>query len=144
MNFTAHHQIKVIVEQNSCNKNLTLHELIAFKFLRADNEQTQWLNIQRELEASNLILNTKSACILITQAALQAKNKGHTSLRLTHTIFESATFCADLVFTVRSLLASIGKSKLVTYLHDELVIQMGCCDGYTVVKREKISQSREI
>ena len=36
-------------------------------------------------------------------------------------MFESAAFCASLVVTARSLLASIGESILLTYLHDELV-----------------------
>lgn len=144
VNSTAHHQAKVIAEQDSCSRDLTLHELIAFGSLRADGEQTQWLNIKRELEACNLTLNTESACILITQAALQAGNKGHSPLRLTHGVFESAAFCAGLVVTARSLLASIGESILVIYLHNELVIQMGCCDGYTVAKRKKISPSHEI
>ena len=137
VNSTAHHQSKVIAEQDSCSRDITLHELIAFGSLRADGEQTQWLNIQRELEASNLTMNTEAACILITQAALQAGSKGYTPLRLTHIIFESATFCAGLVVTARSLLTSIGEFILVTYLHDELVIETGCCDVHTVVQREK-------
>ena len=114
VNFTVHHQAKVIAGQDSCSKNLTLHELIAFGSLRADGEQTQWLNIRRELEASNLTLNTEAVCILITQAAIQAGSKGSTLLRLTHVIFESASFCAGLVDTAHSLLASIGKSIPVT------------------------------
>ena len=76
VNSTVHHQAKVIAEQDICSKDLTLHELIAFGSLRADGEQTQWLNIQRELGASNLTLNTESACILITQAAFQAGSRG--------------------------------------------------------------------
>ena len=115
VNFTLHHQAKVIADQDSCSRDLTLHELVAFGSLRADGEQTQWLNIQRELEASNLTLNTEAVCILITQTANQAGSTGRTSLRLTHGIFESASFCAGLVNTANSLLVSIGKSIPVKY-----------------------------
>ena len=115
VNSTTHHQVKVIADQDSCSRNLTLHEHIAFGSLRADGEQTQWLNIQRELEASNLTLNTEAVCILITQAASQAGSKGRTPLRLTHVIFESASFCTGLIDTAHSLLASIGESIPVTH-----------------------------
>ncbi|KAL8793776.1 MAG: hypothetical protein Q9195_003606 [Heterodermia aff. obscurata] len=108
VNATLHHQAKVIADQDSSSRNLTLHEFIAFGSLRADGEQTQWLNIQRELEASNLTLNTEAVCILIIQATSQAGSKGNTSLRLTHVMLESASFCTSLVDTTRSLLASIG------------------------------------
>ena len=137
VNSTAHHQAKVIAEQDSCSRDITLHELIAFGSLRADGEQTQWLNIQRELEASNLTLNTEAACVLITQAALQAGSESYNPLRLTHAIFESAAFCAGLVVAARSLLTSIGEFILFSYLHDELVIETGCCDVHTVVQRRK-------
>ena len=115
VNSTLHHQAKVIADQSFCSRTLNLHELIAFGSLRADGEQTQWFNIQRELEASNLTLNTEAVCILITQAASQAGSKGRTALRRTHFVFESVSFCAGLVVTARSLLATIGESIPVTY-----------------------------
>ena len=116
VNATQHHQVEVIADQNSFGRNLALHEFIAFGCLRADGEQTQWLNIQRELEASNLTLNTEAVCILIIQAASQAGSKRCTPLRLTHVIFESASFCTGLLDTARSLLVSIGKSTSNTHI----------------------------
>ncbi len=72
---TLHEQNYVLAEQETCSPELSLHEFIAFGSLRADGERVQWLNIKRELGASNLNLNTEAACTLIKQAAWQAGSK---------------------------------------------------------------------
>ena len=109
MDSTGHHQAKVIADQELCSKDLTLHELVAFGSLRADGEMTQWLNIQRELGASNLTLNTDAVCVLIIQAATQAGSGANTELRLTHGMLENTQFCVELLARVDSILASISK-----------------------------------
>lgn len=116
---TVHHQAKVIADQETCSKDLTLHELIAFGSLRADGEMTQWLNIQRELGASNLTLNTDAVCVLIVQAATQVGSRAKTKLRLTHGLFENALFCLELLAKANSILASI--SKLSDFPSDILI-----------------------
>lgn len=75
VNSTSHEQNFVIAEQETCSTELSLHEFIAFGSLRADGERVQWLNIKRELTASNLNFNTEAVCTLITQAAWQAGSK---------------------------------------------------------------------
>lgn len=106
---TVHHQAKVMADQEICSKDLTLHELVAFGSLRADGEMTQWLNIQRELGASNLTLNSDAVCVLIIQAATQVGNRANTELRLAHGVLESTQFCVELLARVDSILTSISE-----------------------------------
>ena len=108
----ANAQNKVVAEQSYCSKYITLHELIAFGSLRADGEETQWYNILRELEASNLSLNTQAVCTLITQAANQAGSRSNTELRLSHDVFNDSQFCSRLLKAVEMLLDSIGRPKV--------------------------------
>ena len=66
-----HTQNEVIAKQGECSNSLSIREYIAFGSLRADGERTQWLNIKRELAASNLDWNCEAVGILVTQAAWQ-------------------------------------------------------------------------
>ena len=135
---TFHGQNRVISEQETCSRELNLHEFIAFGSLRADGERVQWLNIKRELAASNLNLNTEAVCTLLTQAAWQAGSKevaksrhyklrsgisldarqdtnmaGTTTdqvlvLRMSHADFSDTQFCEELLSTISGNLKSIG------------------------------------
>ena len=137
---TLHKQNQVIADQETCSRELSLHEFIAFGSLRADGECVQWLNIKRELSASNLKLNTEAVCTLVSQAAWQAgskaageskhyrlrsggsagKNHGGTLsgtapeqkliLRLSHHDFFDLSFCKELLSTISSNLDSMGSN----------------------------------
>ena len=132
-----HEQNAVIAEQENCSRELSLHEFIAFGLLRADGERLQWLNIKRELAASNLDLNTEAVCTLFTQAAWQAGSKGagkskhyklrsganidadrqgilseempdqHSTLRMSHSQFLNVDFCKELMSAITSNLNNI-------------------------------------
>ena len=80
-------------------------------------EKSQWLNIRRELGASNLSLNTEAVCTLITQAALQVGCKGSTELRLAHSILDEPHFTLGLLATVNSSFASIGTYSSLSLTH---------------------------
>ena len=135
---TLHGQNRVIAEQETCHKDLTLHEFIAFGSLRADGERMQWLNIKRELAASNLNLKTEAVCTLMTQAAWQAGSKDagkskhyklrsggnldegqegavsgttvdqRSLLRMSHVMFLNTEFCKELLSIISGNLESIG------------------------------------
>ena len=78
VNSCQHSQNEVIAKQGECSNSLNIREYIAFGSLRADGERTQWLNIKRELAASNLDLNCEAVGVLITQAAWQV-GRGQTA-----------------------------------------------------------------
>lgn len=137
VNSTSHEQNHVIAEQEICSTELSLQEYIAFGSLRADGERVQWLNIKRELTASNLSLNTEAVCTLLTQAAWQAGSRAtgtskryklpsggsvdedhggllngaipdrKSILRMPHGDFHDLNFCKELMSTVSSNLDRI-------------------------------------
>ena len=104
---TEHGQNQVLAQQDTCSKTLSLHEFISFGSIRADGEQTQWLNIQRELTASNLNLNTEAVCTLLLHAALQAGSSGNDSHRTSHRVLQSRPFCEELLTKIGGLLDTV-------------------------------------
>lgn len=134
---TNHTQNRVIADQDTCARDLSLHEFLAFGSLRADGECLQWLNIKRELSASSLNLNAEEVSTLLTQAAWQAGSKGakfmnqsrvgdeglvdeihggtlsvvtpdqKSTLRLSHGEFLDFGFCTELMSTVSDNLDSV-------------------------------------
>ena len=102
-----HSQNQVIADQDSCSKDLSLHEFLSFGSLRSDGERIQWFNICRELSACNLNLNTEAVCILITQAAWQAGSQGDTIYRNSHTDLACPQFCKELLTTTAKTLDTI-------------------------------------
>ncbi len=104
---TDHTQNRVIADQDSCSAALSLYELISFGSLRADGEQTQWLNIRRELAAKNLDLNTDAVNVLITQTAWQAGSRTDTVHRTSHNELCDAEFCSELLATAQMNLNSV-------------------------------------
>lgn len=104
----THSQNEVIADQESCFKDLSLHEFLSFGSLRADGERVQWQNIKRELLASNLSLNTEAVCTLITQAAWQAGSSSDSSFRNGHLDLRDPYFCEELLANITKVLASIS------------------------------------
>ena len=104
---TTHAQNEVLERQDICSHALSLHEFISFGSLRADGEQTQWLNIQRELGASNLSLNTEAVSTLLLHAAFQAGSSGDNEHRTSHRILEDSPFCEELLAKIRQHLNTV-------------------------------------
>ena len=94
---TDHGQNQILASQDSCSNALSLHEFISFGSLRADGEQTQWLNIQRELTASNVSLNTEAVSTLFLRAAFQAGSSGDNVNRVSHHVLQNPPFCEELL-----------------------------------------------
>ncbi|KAL8657317.1 MAG: hypothetical protein Q9226_002033 [Calogaya cf. arnoldii] len=119
---TLHSQNEVLAAQTECSPDLSIHEYIAFGSLRADGEQTQWLNICRELRASTLSWNTESICTLIKQSAWQACSIGTTILRTAHKLFESTHFTAELLSNLEIVLESIQANRQCHHTMEVLII----------------------
>lgn len=98
---TNHTQNQVLAVQDTCSNALSLHEFISFGSLRADGEQTQWLNIQRELTASNLSFNTEAVSTLFSRVAFQAGSCGDNAHRKTHSILQGPLFCEEFLAKIR-------------------------------------------
>ncbi|KAL8826770.1 MAG: hypothetical protein Q9191_003594 [Dirinaria sp. TL-2023a] len=101
---TNHSQNRTLAEQSLCSEEMTLQEYKAFGSLRADGEQTQWLNIKRELGAPNLSLNSEAVVTVIVQAAWQVGSSSDTIYRRSHQPLQSASFCNDLLSTIRTII----------------------------------------
>lgn len=104
---TDHAQNLVLAKQDICSHALSLHEFISFGSLRADGEHTQWLNIRRELNASNLSLNTEAVSTLFTRAACQAGSRGADAYRTSHRILQDPHFCGELLANIRDHLDTV-------------------------------------
>ena len=104
---TNHEQNQVLVKQDICSSTLSLHEFISFGSLRADGEQTQWLNIQRELTASSLNLNNEAVITLILHAAFQAGSHGNNVSRISHGVLQKPPFCKELLTKIEEILGTV-------------------------------------
>lgn len=124
---TNHSQNQVIASQEICSPSLSLHEFTSFGSLRADGEKTQWLNIRRELAASNLSFNTEAVSTLFTQAAWQAGSRGDTVYRTSHLVLADQIFCQELLQNIQAILDSIEanwKSDYAMLLLINLVLRI--------------------
>ncbi|KAL8720734.1 MAG: hypothetical protein Q9225_002434 [Loekoesia sp. 1 TL-2023] len=108
---TTHAQNDVLAAQVECSSELNLHEYIAYGSLRSDGEQTQWLNIARELKAANLTWNTEAVCSLIQSSALQVGTSSTTFLRVAHSVLRIPDFCTELLSTIARVLQSIQANR---------------------------------
>lgn len=104
---TDHTQNRVLAEQDICSDKLSIHEFISFGSLRADGERTQWLNIQRELTASNFTFNTEAVSTLFLQAAFQAGSSGDNTHRISHSILDHPAFCEELLAKIQENLKAV-------------------------------------
>ena len=104
----SHSQNEVIANQDECSRILSLLEYLSFGSLRADGERIQWLNIKREMAASNLSFNTEAVCTLVTQAAWQVGSRGNSDLRNAHLDLQDPSFCVELLAIVGRVLESIS------------------------------------
>ena len=105
---SVHHtQNQVIADQECCSKELSLHEFVSFGCLRSDGERIQWPNINREIRASNLNLNTESVCTLLTQAAYQVGSHADSALRNSHSDLADEVFCKELLGTVEKIISTM-------------------------------------
>ncbi|KAL8827109.1 MAG: hypothetical protein Q9170_007144 [Blastenia crenularia] len=119
---TTHAQNDVLAAQAECSPGLNLHEYIAYGSLRADGEQTQWLNISRELRASNLTWNSRAVSALIKTSVWQAGTPNTTFLRVAHSVLEIPGFCTELLSTIAPVLRSIQANRKSIHTMNTLIV----------------------
>ncbi|KAI4116993.1 MAG: hypothetical protein LQ345_002681 [Seirophora villosa] len=121
VNSTDHSQNAVLASQTECSSELNLHEYVAYGSLRADGDRTPWLNICRELQASNLSWNTEAVCALVKQSAWQAGPSGDTHLRIAHCVFKHPEFCTKLLSNMSTVVDSIQANSQSVYTMNILI-----------------------
>ncbi|KAI9773044.1 MAG: hypothetical protein M1835_006205 [Candelina submexicana] len=108
VNSYLHPPNRIIAEQGTCPKDLSLQEFLAFGSLRASGVRLSWYNILRELGSTNLSFNTEAVQTLVLQAAWQAgASEGHYERRATHATLLNVDFCQKLLEMLERLLGSI-------------------------------------
>ncbi|KAL9011241.1 MAG: hypothetical protein Q9173_003899 [Seirophora scorigena] len=122
VNSTDHSQNAVLALQTECSSELNLHEYIAYGSLRADGDRTQWLNLCRELQASNLSWNTEAVCALIKQSAWQAGPSGDTHQRIAHGVFNHPEFCTKFLSNMSTVVDRIQANCQSVYTMNILVV----------------------
>ncbi|KAI6151148.1 hypothetical protein BKA82DRAFT_4329062 [Pisolithus tinctorius] len=70
LQYTVHASNEVLCSQADCNKDLSMHEFIAYGHLRS-GPSLQWLNILREIRANTLTLRRDEVHMLFAQTASQ-------------------------------------------------------------------------
>lgn len=118
---TDHTQNRVLAEQDTCSNALSLHEFVSFGSLRADGEQTQWLNIQRELTASNMNLNTEAVQTLFLHSAFQAGSSADSMHRISHRVLQEPPFCEELLAKISNNVDSVEANWKADYAMTLLV-----------------------
>ena len=77
---TVHTSNDVLAGQADCNKDLSIHEFIAFGHLRSGGS-LQWLNILRELRDRSLTFRCPDVHLLVAQASTQVGPLSSTGLK---------------------------------------------------------------
>ncbi|KAJ5088724.1 hypothetical protein N7456_012340 [Penicillium angulare] len=92
-----HTENAVLALQHDCHTRISQREFIAFGSLRA-GENVQWINILRELAASNISFNEKSDLSLFKQTAWELGSKDPTTKRrISVEVFADTNFVNSLL-----------------------------------------------
>ena len=150
VDWTTHTQNEILAQQDTCSHALGLHEFISFGSLRADGEKTQWLNIQRELTASNLDLNSESVLTLFLYAAFQVGSHGRDEYRISHNILKDPQFCEELLAKIRACLNKVEANWKSDYAMKLLVdltlraLSLAPADGIVSIALNALNRIRTI
>ncbi|RAQ59819.1 hypothetical protein COH20_002093 [Aspergillus flavus] len=112
---------KVMSVQNSSPGSLSAHEYMAYQNLLA-GKASRWLSVLRELGSSNINFSSEATMHLLNYLAMQVgPNSNGERLRKVHALFEDATFCAQLVAQIRSLLQGISDNWRESFCMEALI-----------------------
>jgi len=108
---TAHTSNDVICSKVDCDKDLSMHEFIAFGHLRS-GPSLQWLNILREIRANSLSFRRDEVHMLLAQAAGQVGPYSNNGEMVWHRELECSSFCSSLLTELESLVAAVSGNWL--------------------------------
>ena len=108
---TTHTSNDVICSKIDCDKDLSMHEFIAFGHLRS-GASLQWLNILREIRANSLNFRRDEVHMLLAQAAGQVGPCLSDGEMVWHRELECSSFCSSLLTELESLVAAVSGNWL--------------------------------
>ena len=107
---TSHTSNEVMANQADCDRELSIHEYIAFGHLRSGG-LLQWLNILRELRGRSLSFRRHEVHFLLAQAVSQAGPLDNTEWKW-HQELQEPTFCYALLGELESLVRDVEANWL--------------------------------
>lgn len=124
---TQHFPNQIVADQSTCPPEIPIHEFLAFGHLRAGH-RLQWQNVALALVDGNLNLNQEATRILVAQAIWQAgpcATTGELALRESHAVLKSISFCADILRSLQTALASTEENwQGATSVHTFITIAL--------------------
>jgi hypothetical protein len=120
---TVHTSNDVLAGQADCNKDLSIHEFIAFGHLRSGGS-LQWLNILRELRDRSLTSRCPEVHLLVAQASTQVGPFSSTDLNW-HEELRHDTFGNALVHELESLVVDVEANWLEGVTMNSVALLLG-------------------
>ncbi|KAI6118443.1 hypothetical protein F5141DRAFT_999967 [Pisolithus sp. B1] len=108
---TAHSSNEVLCRQADCDKDLSIHEFIAYGHLRS-YPLLQWLNILREIGANTLTLRRDEVHMLFTQAASQVGPVSDDGKLMWHLELEQPNFRYSLLGELETHVSTVSGNWL--------------------------------
>ncbi|KAI6035880.1 hypothetical protein EDC04DRAFT_2174349 [Pisolithus marmoratus] len=108
---TAHTSNEVLCRQADCDKDLPIHEFIAYGHLRC-GPSLQWHNILREIRANTLTFRRDEVHMLFAQAASQVGPVSDGGKLLWHVELEQSHFRHSLLGELETLVSVVSGSWL--------------------------------
>ncbi|KAI5990021.1 hypothetical protein EDC04DRAFT_2989701 [Pisolithus marmoratus] len=111
LRYTTHTSNMVLCRQTDCDKDLSIHEFIAYGHLRS-SPLLQWLNILREIRANTLTLRREEVHVLFAQAASQVGPVSDASKLVWHIELEQPHFRHSLLGELETLVSTVSGNWL--------------------------------
>ncbi|KAI6009773.1 hypothetical protein BKA83DRAFT_4632007 [Pisolithus microcarpus] len=108
---TVHTSNQVLCRQADCDKDLSIHEFIAYGHLRS-GPLLQWLNILREIRANTLTLRRDEVHMLFAQAASQVGPVSDDGKPVWHLELEQPNFRHSLLGELETLVSTVSGNWL--------------------------------
>ncbi|KAI5993335.1 hypothetical protein EDD15DRAFT_2439801 [Pisolithus albus] len=108
---TVHTSNEVLCRQADCDKDLSIHEFIAYGHLRS-GPLLQWLNILREIRANALTLRRDEVHMLFAEAASQVGPVSHDGGLVWHLELEQPNFRHSLLGELETLVSTVSGNWL--------------------------------
>ncbi|KAI6026973.1 hypothetical protein EDC04DRAFT_3092210 [Pisolithus marmoratus] len=111
LRYTTHTSNEVLCRQADCDKDLSIHEFIAYGHLRS-SPSLQWLNILREIRANTLTMRREEVHMLLAQAASQVGPVSADGKLVWHVELEQPRFRHSLLDELETLLSTVSGNWL--------------------------------
>ena len=123
IDWTVHTSNDVLASQADCNKDISIHEFVAFGHLRSGGS-LQWFNILRELRDQSLSFCRFEVHLLVAQASMQVGPLASGELEW-HKELRHDTFGHALVDELETLVVNVGVNWLEGVTMNTVTLLLG-------------------